>query len=154
VKYSLRSAACLAAFAMLASAVAFGCGDSNKSDNPAPLPSRGDDAGGQTTTDGGSGNPSCTNVTLQVSDTPACDTCAKDKCCTEVLACDKSADCKGLQDCLSKCASTDFQCLLTCQSAHDKGSGLLQDLGSCAQLSCAAECPDQTPDADLFGDAF
>jgi hypothetical protein len=145
-----RALAWSAGFGIFVCAVAFGCSDSTGTENPAPLPDRGGDAAAPATDSG----VSCTNVTFSVSDTPACDQCAKDKCCAEVLACSASADCKGLQDCIAPCASTDFQCILTCQSAHDKGSGLLQDLGSCAQSSCKAECPDNTPDADLFGDAF
>jgi hypothetical protein len=128
-----------------AAIVAFGCGDSDSADSGTALPGRG-------TEDAGSTKASCTSLALQVSDTPACDKCAKDKCCSEVLACDDSADCKGLQNCIAKCASNDFQCLLTCQAAHDKGSNLLQDLGSCASDQCKTECPDQTLDADIFGD--
>ncbi len=99
------------------------------------------DGGGGTSDDG----PSCSNVTFKASDNPTCDTCAKGKCCTEVLACSASADCQAFNDCLSQCADGDIACVLTCASLHDKGSGIAQDLAACAQSKCKTECP--LPDA-------
>lgn len=135
----------------VAVAVAIGCGGSDVEGDT--LPRRADADGGSAPSDGGSSTgPSCTGLALQVSDTPACDKCAKDKCCSEVIACNDSSDCKGLMSCIAKCGSSDLQCMLACQTAHDKGAGLLQDLGSCAGDKCQAECPSSDLDANIFGD--
>lgn len=95
-------------------------------------------AGDAAATDGGP--TSCDKSTVQASDDPVCDKCAKAKCCAEVQACEQSADCRALSDCIAKCASSDTLCVLTCSTLHDKGSGLAEDLGSCAATQCASEC--------------
>ena len=84
-------------------------------------------------------------ITTRYSGHPACDACTKQKCCDEVQACNKSADCKALQQCLDPCAQDDDLCILTCISGHESGSNKLQEVGSCAQVECKNECP--PPDA-------
>lgn len=94
--------------------------------------------------------PDCKSVTLKASDIPACDTCVKDKCCADVLACDKSSDCKALQECIAPCDQDDIICILTCTETHSSGADKLREVGSCAQSKCKVECP--APDAG--GDPF
>lgn len=146
----------IALLGLLGTAAVVGCSDDAKTEDPAPLPTR----PGDTRRDGGGGGeldaeaaPTCTNLSLKVSERPACDTCAKEKCCDELLACNESATCKALQECIEQCASDDLPCVLTCQAANQSGSALLEAVGNCAMASCKAECPAEVPDADL-GDAF
>lgn len=96
--------------------------------------------------------PSCTNVTLKVGEPAACDKCAKDKCCGEVLACIDSDECAALQQCLEPCAQTDYICIVTCQETHPDGNETLGKVGTCARSKCKNECPTDIPDADIFGD--
>lgn len=145
----------LGAMALTAWASAFGCSDDSNGPGDRDLPHRiapEEEAGPAAAPD--SAAPTCTDLSMTVGEPEACDKCAKAKCCDEILACNDSADCKALQKCLEPCADSDFTCVLTCQSAHDNGSSLLQEVGSCAQNECAAECPSTAPDADIFGDAF
>jgi hypothetical protein len=72
---------------------------------------------------------------------PACDTCTKQKCCSQLQACAASASCKAAQDCIAKCADDDFGCVLTCSATGGNGAELLQDVGTCASNSCKTECP-------------
>ena len=137
----------------LAASVGAACGDSNPDGGGINLPPRDDARASETgqVTDGSS-PVSCANLSTKVSDRPACDKCAKDKCCSEIQACNASNDCAALQACLEPCAQTDTLCILTCQESHSKGGELLQEVGSCAQLKCKSECPSETPDADPFAD--
>lgn len=138
-------------------ATAGGCSSDDSKDGTIALPERdpktdaGKESGTAPPADSGAPAPDCKSMTLKVSDKPACDTCAKDKCCAEVLACDKSNDCKALQACLEPCANDDLVCVLTCQAAHPKGQDALQEVGSCALANCKTECPSETPDS---GDPF
>lgn len=156
----MRKAYWLVAIAVFGgSAIAIeGCSSESSKDGNLNLPSRdpAKDGGSDGTTsqgDTGTEPPAdCKSYTKKVSDRPACDTCTKEKCCSEILTCDKSADCKALQDCLEPCAQDDDLCILTCIAAHEGGSDKLQDVGQCAQSKCKAECP--PPDAgDPFGDS-
>lgn len=153
MRYALVStfSACVLTFV-----AAGGCSSDATKDGSVDLPERDPkkDAGadsGTTPTDSGPAAPDCTSMPLKVSDKPACDTCAKAKCCAEVQTCDKSNDCKALQACLEPCANDDLVCVLTCQAAHPKGQDALQEVGSCALANCKVECPSETPDS---GDPF
>lgn len=150
-----RTAFFVAAVGFIGAAAVQGCG-SDKVDDGANLPSRSPKDAGVITPDdsggGSSGNVDCTGLTDKVSDTPACDTCAKQKCCKEVMACENSSDCKALNACLAKCADTDQLCILTCSAAHDNGTALAQDVASCAQDKCASECPTPEGGTDPFND--
>jgi hypothetical protein len=132
-------------------AAAAACSDSIPTDGLVNLPPR--DAATAADADTTDSAVSCKDLQLKVGDPAACDQCAKDKCCAEVLACDKSADCKALQNCIAPCAQDDLVCILTCQEAHPKGGDLLQEVGSCAQNNCKNECPSMQSDADIFGDS-
>lgn len=134
------------------------CSSSSSNDGDNNLPAR-QEAGADTsqTAAPDSATPpaeSCKDLTLVVGEPKACDDCAKSKCCEEVLACNKSADCKALQQCIAPCAQDDFVCIGTCSEAHSKGAGQLQEVGSCAQTNCKTECAASEPDAgDPFGDS-
>jgi hypothetical protein len=127
------------------------CGNSTPNDGRIDLPTRPDDAAAAV--DSADSAVSCKDLKLVVGDPAACDQCAKEKCCTEVMACNASADCKALQECIAPCAQDDIVCIGTCEEAHSKGDGLLQDVGSCAQASCKNECPSMQSDADIFADS-
>jgi hypothetical protein len=125
------------------------CSNSTPNDGNINLPTRPDDAA----VDSADSAVSCKDLQLKVGDPAACDQCAKDKCCAEVMACNNSADCKALQECIAPCAQDDLVCILTCQEAHSNGAGQLQEVGACAQNNCKNECPSMQSDADIFADA-
>jgi len=125
------------------------CSNSTPNDGRIDLPPRDDAA----VVDSADSAVSCKDLQLKVGDPAACDQCAKDKCCAEVMACDKSADCKALQECIGPCSQDDLVCILTCQDAHSKGADLLQEVGACAQNNCKNECPSMQSDADIFADS-
>jgi hypothetical protein len=148
--------------ASVATAVVIGCGD-DKGDDGSGLPPRtsgNKDAGstsstssstssGSTDTDSGSGYD-CSNH-ASVDDRPACDQCARAKCCEWITKCDQSAQCKAVQNCLKDCANDDFVCILGCQSQGGTGAEYLQELGACAQNECKSECPSSAPDGGFDG---
>jgi hypothetical protein len=111
----------------------------------------GDDEGEKTSS---GGNTSCSSH-AKVDDRPACDECARGKCCDEVLECDKTSDCAAMMKCFDDCQGDVF-CQLTCSTVHEKGASVLNEFASCAQTKCGTECPSTTPDAggDPFADAF
>lgn len=78
-------------------------------------------------------------------DRPACDSCAKSKCCKSVLAVQANSDAKLLTQCLDKCGPlTTLEgatCGLTCQESHPSGNSVFGDFSSCVQDKCANECP-------------
>ncbi len=127
------------------------CSNSTPNDGTIGIPPRNDaaDAEPVVATDSA---VSCKDMP-KVGEPAACDQCAKANCCKEIVACNMSADCKALQDCIAPCAQDDFVCILTCQDAHPNGTALLQEVGSCAQTSCKNECPSMQSDADIFGDS-
>ena len=139
--------------------VAFGCGDSDK-DGGTGLPPRnsGDKDSGQTNTSSSGGTSSSGDVTYDcsnhepVSDTPACDQCAKAKCCKQILICDSSESCKAVQACVKACPDGDFFCIVGCDATGGTGSELFKDVGACAQNNCKSECPAAEVDAGF--DAF
>jgi hypothetical protein len=147
-----------AAAVAIACTAVFGCSSDSGGSGGSDLPTRDTTDAGKTSTSSSSGatpdaGANCSNLALKTSDTPSCDTCVKDKCCEQVLACDQSFDCKALQQCIAPCDQSDFSCILTCQTAHDKGAAILAEVGQCAQFRCGPQCPDQTPDSGTF-DAF
>ena len=99
----------------------------------------GDDDGSGSTTPGDT--VSCESH-APVDDRPACDKCVRSNCCAQVVDCDKSSDCAAVMKCLDECAG-DIACSLTCQIAHEIGSGMLAEVAGCAQTKCEAECPSQ-----------
>lgn len=130
-----------------------GCSSDEPKGGTIDLPSRdpSKDAGsGTTTPDSGTSTPvDCKSITKKLSDRPSCDTCTKEKCCTEVRACVESSSCDALQACLEPCPQDDDLCILTCITAHQGGADKLQGVGECASIKCKTECP--PPDAgDLF----
>ncbi len=131
------------------------CSSSSPNDGRIDLPTRPDDAMGDSAVapDPMDSAVSCKNLALKVGEPAACDQCAKEKCCAEVMACNSSADCKALQECIAPCAQDDLVCILTCQDAHSNGASKLQDVGSCAQSNCKNECPSMQSDADIFADS-
>ena len=150
----MRKFAFLMGFSGVATIIlaAVACSNSTPNDGRIDLPTRPDDAAPERV-DSADSAISCKDLPLKVGDPAACDQCAKDKCCAEVMACNSSADCKALQECIAPCAQDDLVCILTCQDAHSKGAGLLQDVGSCAQSNCKNECPSMQSDADIFADS-
>lgn len=145
MRKALGMLALVAASTTLGSAA---CSSDGKGDDGSVLPSR----TGQADAGSDSAAPlDCSKRSGKVSDDPACDTCAKAKCCDEISKCDESADCAALEKCLDACADNDTVCVLSCQATHDKGASILQDVGACAQNECAKECPIQMPDGG--GDA-
>lgn len=146
--------------------LAVGCSSSTKDESPTPFPQRSSSSGatdggssgssgssGTSGTSGTSGAPAdCTNH-AKVDDRPACDQCARAKCCKEILACDQSSSCLALQDCLAACAPNDVFCQLSC-SGNDTAVNLLSDVGNCAKRNCPSECPSTASDGGLDLDAF
>lgn len=137
--------------------IVIGCGD-DKKDDGSGLPPRtptskdgGDtsSSSGSTQTDSG-GTYDCSNH-ASVDDRPACDQCARAKCCEWITKCDQSAQCKAVQNCLKDCANDDFVCILGCQSQGGTGAEYLQELGACAQNECKTECPSSAPDGGFDG---
>lgn len=142
----LARAVSLATALALAGAAGLACGSD---DEPTGRRSSGGDlpadAGGTSATSDAA--RTCDGLALETHPRPACDQCAKSKCCDKVLACADSDDCKALQECLAPCADDDIVCIQTCQILHDKGSDALLEVGSCVRARCASECPSSTPDA-------
>jgi hypothetical protein len=115
----------------------------------------GDGGGGSSTSSGGSSSgttgtgdaakesgPSADcSQHAKVSDKPACDTCTKSKCCSEIQACDASPSCKQMEQCIAACGSDDFSCVLTCASASQTGFETFNAVGTCASQKCPSECP-------------
>lgn len=138
---------------VLAGAAAAACGNADPDGGGINLPPRTDAAEQADTSPAADASaPSCKNLSLKVGEPAACDQCAKDKCCAEVLACTNSPECTALQECLEPCPQTDFLCIVTCQETHPEGNDTLGKVGSCARSKCKTECPTDIPDADIFGD--
>jgi hypothetical protein len=135
-------------------ALGIACSSETPNDGRVNLPERNDaePRDGATASDGAVAE-SCKDLTLKVGEPASCDNCAKDKCCSEVLACTKSSDCTELQECLTPCDQSDFLCIVTCQESHPKGNDTLSEVGRCAKSKCKAECPSTAPDAGIFDDS-
>lgn len=130
------------------------CGDSRSDGSVIGLPPRSEAGVPADAADASDSTaPSCASLALKVGEPAACDQCAKDKCCGEVLACTESAECTSLQECLEPCDQLDYICIVTCQETHPQGNDALSKVGSCARSKCKTECPTEIPDADIFGDS-
>ena len=148
---TLSSLAIAASFGVL---VVIGCGGDDK-DGGANLPPRnsGKDAETNTSSSSGSttsssGDPSydCSNHAA-VDDDPACDQCARSKCCEWITKCDGSPSCKAAQECIAACDDGDFICVQSCAVTAGAGGEFLQEFGACVSNSCKSECASSQPDA-------
>jgi hypothetical protein len=137
-----------------AAAVGVACGSTEGDGGGIPLPPRidADGAASPESSVGSDAATSCANLVLKVGEPAACDQCAKDRCCAEVVACTENDDCTALQNCLEPCDQQDIVCILTCTESHPDGEEILKKVGSCARSKCKTECPADVPDADVFGD--
>ena len=82
------------------------------------------------------GSEAC-SAPLSVS--PSCGECLADACCEQVLACEDSADCLCLSECVASGSS-----IGSCQSECDaklKEVPAFEDLAQCSDETCAASCP-------------
>ena len=114
----------------------------------------GDDVGSEDSNSSTKAPASCENHE-KVDDRPACDQCVRASCCDKVLACDETADCQAMMQCLEECGPDDIACGLTCQIAHERGGSVLSEVAACAQTKCKTECPSPgLGDAGLDLDAF
>jgi hypothetical protein len=159
----LKTLRLLALTASFGAVVAIGCSGDDK-DGSTGLPPRNsnnDKDGGETnasssggSSGGSSGTPSydCTSH-APVDDRPACDQCARSKCCEWITKCDGSPSCKAAQDCIGACSADDFPCVLGCSATAGTGGTFLEELGACVSNSCKAECP-STTGLDAGFDAF
>jgi hypothetical protein len=149
-RHTLRKLAFITAGSLLALVIAIGCSDSDPPPPRTSAPPR--ESTGSSGSDASTGAPDCTKH-AKVDDRPACDQCAREKCCKELVACDDNAGCKATMDCLAACQPDDPTCGLTC-SLNDPGN-LLLAFGQCAKGKCGSECPDTSsgdggPDFDAF----
>ena len=158
----LKTFSALALTACFGVVLVIGCGDDDK-DSGTGLPPRnsGDKDGGQTNTSSSGGNTSssgdptydCTNHAA-VDPNPACDQCARSKCCEQITQCDQTPSCKTAQDCLAACASDDFVCITGCSATGGKGGEILNEFGACLVNGCKSECSGSQPEVDAGFDAF
>lgn len=128
------------------------CGSESGKESPSELPNRnpGDGEEGGTKEAPDAGVLTCTDRAA-VDTRPACDTCAKQNCCQQIIDCDNEPDCRALQDCIEPCDQNDFSCIGLCQLAHPNGSDALLAVGSCVGSKCKADCP--PPELDASADA-
>jgi hypothetical protein len=76
-----------------------------------------------------------------IADEDVCVACAKDKCCSELEACEADNTCSCVIDCIGDPDTTDYEaCLPQC------GVGLIPtgptlNVILCANNSCGTECP-------------
>ncbi|WP_437743811.1 hypothetical protein WMF39_01680 [Sorangium sp. So ce1504] len=70
-----------------------------------------------------------------------CTTCLALRCQESYCACQRSAECAALGNCLLGCAAEDVACEQACLTAHRAGiSGIFLE-GGCASERCSAQCP-------------
>jgi hypothetical protein len=70
----------------------------------------------------------------------SCSDCLTKCCNTQVQACQNDAECAGLLDCGSQCASGDSACVESCVQQYPNGKRRLDPALTCAQQSCSASC--------------
>ncbi len=70
-------------------------------------------------------------------DDDACDTCVKESCCSEVIACQANADCKCMSDCTAEGGDL-YQCGQDC--GLDGMNAEFMALGACSLQNCADQC--------------
>ena len=127
-----------------------GCSSDTPKDGQVDLPPRDQQEDASTppaAADTGAPAVDCSKTSVKVSDRPACETCAKSKCCKEIAACDESNDCKALIKCGDTCDPSDIFCAFECQTKYPTGTDRLREVGSCTELNCATECP--APDGGI-----
>jgi len=72
--------------------------------------------------------------------TPACDGCTRDVCCSVVLDCDRSRDCRALLNCLLPCKKGNLDCSAKCRAEHEPGGSMLPPINTCAEKNCPIPC--------------
>lgn len=66
-----------------------------------------------------------------------CQSCASEKCPSQVSACENDPACEAIMDCFEGCGGGDFdQCYEDCLSANPDGADLFEDLAGCAEIHC------------------
>jgi hypothetical protein len=84
-------------------------------------------------------NADCSNVSQQ-NTIPQCDECTRDQCCTNVLDCENSTDCRAYRGCIAKCKPGDLSCGDACTAAHQEGQRLESIVSQCAEVRCSEPC--------------
>lgn len=78
-------------------------------------------------------------------DCAACETCSGQtpigECTKEYTACQMSAACKSIDDCITACPSGDFACWSNCMSMYPTGANLFNDYYGCMCSQCYKRCP-------------
>lgn len=154
----LRGVALTAAFGVV---VVIGCGgDDNDGGEGLPPRNAGTkdaetNTGSSGTTTSSSGDPTydCSNRE-PVDDNPACDQCARSKCCEWITKCDGSPSCKAAQNCIAACDDGDIICVQGCAVTAGAGGTFLQEFGACVTNECKSECESSQPDASTFDSPF
>lgn len=85
--------------------------------------------------EGGSGNHGS-----GCSDNGDCGACSQCACASEIAACNASADCVGLVNCVAGCAVGDQTCLDDCTTAWPGGVELAGAFGNCGCTKCGVSC--------------
>lgn len=67
---------------------------------------------------------------------PACSDCMSASCCRQLTACDASAACSGLFQCVRACPASDAECVDDCWTSHVDGQAAMTSLVSCYDSSC------------------
>ncbi|WP_437297377.1 hypothetical protein [Sorangium sp. So ce426] len=96
-------------------------------------------AGASSTTAGGGAGGEAVYDCASLGD--PCTTCLALRCQESYCACQRSAECAALGNCLLGCAAEDVACEQACLTAHRAGiSGIFLE-GGCASERCSAQCP-------------
>lgn len=155
----LKTLRLLVVTAAIGTVIVVGCGDDDKNTG-ANLPPRnsGKDAETNTSTSGGSSgntdpNYDCSNRAA-VDDDPACDQCARSKCCEWITKCDGSPSCKAAQECIAACDDGDIICVQSCAATGGTGAVFLQEFGACVSNECKTECQSAQPEDAGFDSPF
>lgn len=99
----------------------------------------GADVGASSTTTGGGAGGEAVYDCASLGD--PCTTCLALRCQESYCACQRSAECAALGNCLLGCAAEDAACEQACLTAHRAGiSGIFLE-GGCASERCSAQCP-------------
>lgn len=96
-----------------------------------------------TVTEGDGGTCS---ITDPVYEAPACDTCAKDKCCDKMEACFGSADCVEVYNAAVDCQNVDGgaaeieSCVNAAKATYANGAAAFDAFTACVATGCQAAC--------------
>ncbi|WP_437610323.1 hypothetical protein WMF20_02320 [Sorangium sp. So ce834] len=74
-----------------------------------------------------------------------CTTCLALRCQERYCACQRSAECAALANCLLGCAPGEEPCRQTCMTAHREGISGVSLEGGCAAERCNVQCPSRAP---------